>query len=132
MAVAGDLALITSYGENKEAAGRVIDFMQEAEQLKLFNQITGELPCNGNFDPGDLGELARSSWDLLVDPGDGKRTTWPRNYIPTAGVNVIFDLAPRAFDGESPAALEAEYERRNEQYRERNSAQASQFQKYLD
>jgi ABC-type glycerol-3-phosphate transport system substrate-binding protein len=132
VAVAGDLALITSYGENREAAGRVIDFMQAPEQLKLFNQVTGELPCNRNFDPGELSELARASWDLLIDPGDGKKATWPRNYIPTAGVNVIFDLAPRAFDGESPKALQAEYERRNEQYRERNSAQASQFQKYLD
>jgi ABC-type glycerol-3-phosphate transport system substrate-binding protein len=132
VAVAGDLALITSYGQNREAAGRVIDFMQEPAQLRLFNQITGELPCNRNFDPEGLDELARTSWDLLIDPGDGKRATWPRNYIPTAGVNVIFDLAPRAFDGESPKALQAEYERRNEQYRERNSAQASQFQKYLD
>lgn len=132
VAVAGDLALITSYGANREAAGRVIDFMQAPEQLKLFNEITGELPCNANFDPGDLGELARTSWDLLIDPGEGKRTTWPRNYIPTAGVTVIFDLVPRAFDGESPAALRAEYERRNEQYRDRNSAQASQFRKYLD
>jgi len=132
VAVAGDLVLITSYGANREAAGRIVDFMQAPEQLKLFNQITGELPCNRNFDPGELNELARTSWDLLIDPGEGKRATWPRNYIPTAGVNVIFDLAPRAFDGESPQALQAEYERRNEQYRERNSAQASQFQKYLD
>jgi ABC-type glycerol-3-phosphate transport system substrate-binding protein len=132
VAVAGDLVLITSYGKNREAAGRVIDFMQQPAQLKLFNEVTGELPANSNFDPGGLNELARTSWDLLTDPGQGKVATWPRNYIPTAGVNVVFDLAPRAFDGESPKALRAEYERRNEQYRERNSAQASQFQKYLD
>ena len=132
VAVAGDLVLMTAHGENREAAGRVVEFMQEPAQLALFNEVTGELPCNRRFDPDGLGELARASWDLLVEPGDGKVATWPRNYIPTIGVNNVMELAPRAFDGESPAALRAELDGRNAQYRERNSAQASQFQDYLD
>jgi ABC-type glycerol-3-phosphate transport system substrate-binding protein len=131
-AVSGDVVLLTSYGENRDAAGRVVEFMQEPAQLALFNEITGELPCNKQFDPGNLGELARASWDLLNNPGDGKKTTWPRNYVPTVGVNVIFDLAPRAFSGESPDALRAEYDRRMAKYREQNSAEASELQKYLD
>lgn len=131
VAVAGDLALITSYGENKEAAGRVIDFMQEPEQLALFHKTTGELPCNRNFDAAGIGELAGASWDLISNPDD-KPITWPRNYVPTIGVTVIFDLVPRAFEGDSPKTLKAEYTRRNEQYRDRNSAQAEQLQKYLD
>jgi len=132
VAVAGDLVLMTSFGENQEAAGRVVDFMQEPAQLELFNQVTGELPCNRRFDPGKLGELARASWDLLVEPGDGKVATWPRNYIPTIGVANVMELAPRAFDGEDPAQLRADLERRNEQYRERNGAQAAEFRDYLD
>lgn len=131
-AVSADCVLIAQYGENKEAAGRVVDFMQEPAQLKLFNEITGELPCNKRFDPSDLGELARTSWDLLNNPGEGKKTTWPRNYVPTVGVNVVVDLAPRAFSGESPDTLRAEYDKRMERYREQNSAEAEQLQSYLD
>lgn len=132
IAVSANCALITSYGANQAAAGRVIDFMQAPEQLKLFNSITGELPCNRRFDPSDLGTLARQSWDLLIDPGKGKVATWPRNYIPTTGVNVVFDLGPRAFAGEQPAALRAEYDRRMAKWRDQNSAEAEEFAKYLD
>jgi ABC-type glycerol-3-phosphate transport system substrate-binding protein len=132
IAVSANTALMTSYGENKAAAARVIEFMQEPAQLKLFNRITGELPCNRRFDPGELNDLARQSWDLLIDPGPGKVATWPRNYIPTIGVNVVFDLGARAFSGESPDALRAEYDRRTAKWRDQNSAEAAEFARYQD
>lgn len=130
VAAAGDSVLITSYGENKEAAGRVIDFMQEPEQLALFNRITGEMPCNRNFDASDLNELSRADWNLLNNAE--KPPTWPRNYEPTIGVNVIFDLGARAWGGESPDSLRAEYADRMDRYREQNSAEADEFRRYLD
>jgi ABC-type glycerol-3-phosphate transport system substrate-binding protein len=132
VAVAGDLVLMTSYGENKEAAGRVVEFMHEPEQLKLFNRITGELPCNRKFDPSDLGELARTAWDLINDPGDGKIATYPRNYVPTIGVTLPFELGVRPLSGEDPSKVRAEYDKRVAQYRERNSAEVDEFRKYLD
>jgi ABC-type glycerol-3-phosphate transport system substrate-binding protein len=132
VAISANLALFTSYGENKEAAGRIVDFMQEPAQLKLFSDVTGELPCNSKFDPSDLGELARTSWELMTNPGEGKIATWPRNYVPTVGVNIVFDLAPRALEGESPAVLRRDYDERMAKYRDQNSAQAGQLEKFLD
>jgi ABC-type glycerol-3-phosphate transport system substrate-binding protein len=132
VAVAGDLVLITSFGENKEAAGRIVDFMHEQEQLQLFNKITGELPCNSTFDPGSLSELARTSWDLLNNPGEGKVATYPRNYVPTIGVTLPFELGVRPLSGEQPDKVKAEYDRRVEQYRDQNSAEVAEFRKYLD
>jgi ABC-type glycerol-3-phosphate transport system substrate-binding protein len=131
VAVSGNLVLFTSYGENKEAAGRIVDFMQEPAQLKLFSDITGELPCNSKFDASGLSEIPRTAWNLMNDPGEGKVVTWPRNYVPTVGVNIVFDLAPRAFDGESASVLRADYDERMEKYRDQNSAQAAQLEKYL-
>ena len=132
VAVSGNLVLFTSYGENREAAGRIVGFMQEPAQLKLFAEITGELPCNSRFDASDLGEIPRTAWDLMNDPGDEKIVTWPRNYVPTVGVNIVFDLGPRALAGESADVLRAEYDERMEKYRDQNSAQAGQLEKYLD
>lgn len=132
VAVSGNVVLLTSYGENREAAGKIVDFMQEPAQLELFSETTGELPCNRNFDPSGLGEIPRTAWDLMNDPGDGKVVTWPRNHVPTVGVNIVFDLAPRAFAGESAAVLRREYDERMEKYRDQNSAQAAQLEKYLD
>jgi ABC-type glycerol-3-phosphate transport system substrate-binding protein len=132
VAVSGNLVLFTSYGENREAAGRIVDFMQEPAQLELFSDITGELPCNSKFDASGLSEIPRTAWDLMNDPGEGKIVTWPRNYVPTVGVNIVFDLAPRAFNGESAAVLRADYDERMEKYRDQNSAQAAQLEKYLD
>jgi ABC-type glycerol-3-phosphate transport system substrate-binding protein len=132
VAVAGDVVLITSYGENKEAAGRVIDFMQEQEQMQLFNKITGELPCNSSFDPSGLSELASASWNLLNNPGEGKIATYPRNYVPTIGVTLPFELGARPLSGEDPDKVRAEWDRRTAEYRDQNSAEAAEFQKYLD
>jgi ABC-type glycerol-3-phosphate transport system substrate-binding protein len=132
VAVSGNCALMTSYGENEDAAAKVIEFMQEPEQLKLFNRITGEMPCNRNFDPSDLNDIARQSWDLLINPGEGKVATWPRNYIPTIGVNVVFDLGVRAWSGEKPETLRAEYDRRTEKWRDQNAAEARELARYLD
>ncbi len=131
-AVAGDLVLMSSYGENKEAAGRVIEFMHEPEQLKLFSRITGELPCDRKFDPSELGELASTAWDLINNPGDGKIATYPRNYVPTIGVTLPFELGVRPLSGEAPDKVRAEYDKRVEQYRERNRAEVAEFRKYLD
>jgi len=132
IAVSGNLLLMTSYGENHEAAGRIVDFMQEPEQLQLFSRITGELPCNRNFDPSDLGELERTAWGLMTDPGPGKVVTWPRDRMPTVGADVIWELGPKAFTGESPAKLRAAYQDRFDRYRERNSAQMEEYRKYVD
>lgn len=132
IAVSGDLLLMTSYGQNQEAAGRIAEFMQEPEQLQLFARITGELPCNRNFDPGNLGELERTAWKLLNDPGPGKVATWPRNRLPTVGVDVIWELGPKAFSGEDPAKLRSAYDERMERYRDRNSAQVDQYKRFLD
>ncbi|HEX2161212.1 MAG TPA: ABC transporter substrate-binding protein [Thermoleophilaceae bacterium] len=132
IAVSGNLLLMTSYGENKEAAGRILDFMQEPEQLQLFSRITGELPCNRNFDPSELGELERTAWRLMTNPGEGKIVTWPRDRMPVVGADVTWELGPRAFAGESPAALRAAYQRRMERYREQNSAQIDEYKKYVD
>jgi ABC-type glycerol-3-phosphate transport system substrate-binding protein len=132
VAVAGDLALVTSYGKNQEAAGRVIEFMQEPAQLQMFSEVTGEMPCNRNFDPSNLGALEQDTWKLLNDPGPGKVATWPRNYMPTVGVDVIWELGPKAFAGESTAKLQTAYTDRMARYREQNGAQVEQYKKYLD
>jgi ABC-type glycerol-3-phosphate transport system substrate-binding protein len=132
IAVSGNLLLMTSYGENKEAAGRIADFMQEPEQLQLFAKITGELPCNRNFDPSGLGELERTAWRLMTNPGPGKVVTWPRDRMPTVSVDVIWELGPKAFTGESPAALRSAYTARLERYREQNSAQMEVYKQYVD
>jgi ABC-type glycerol-3-phosphate transport system substrate-binding protein len=132
IAVSGNLMLMTSYGENHQAAGRIADFMQEPEQLQLFSRTTGELPCNRNFDPSDLGELERTAWRLMTDPGPGKVVTWPRDRMPTVGADVTWELGPKAFSGESPAKLRAAYQDRFDRYREQNSAQIEEYKKYVD
>jgi sn-glycerol 3-phosphate transport system substrate-binding protein len=132
IAVSGNLLLITSHGENKEAAGRIADFMQEPEQLQLFAKITGEFPCNRNFDPSDLGELERTAWRQMTNPGPDKVVTWPRDRMPTVGVDVVFELGPKAFDGESPAALRKAFTERLARYREQNSAQMEVYEQYVD
>ena len=106
--------------------------MQEQEQLQLFNKITGELPCNRTFDPGNLSELARASWDLLNNPGEGKIATYPRNFVPTIGVTLPFELGVLPLSGEAPDKVRAEYDKRVERYRDQNSAQVAEFRKYLD
>jgi hypothetical protein len=45
---------------------------------------------------------------------------------------VIFELGPKAFAGESPAALREAYTERLARYREQNSAQMEVYRQYVD
>lgn len=123
-----NVVVMTSFGENKRAAGRILDFIEQPEQLGLLSDTTGLLPSNRRFDPGYLSEQPRRAWDLATK--SSKPATWPYSYVPPYGPEVVARLAVEAFAGESPKRLRAEYRRQMEHFQTTNDIYA--LNKYLD
>ncbi len=129
-AVAGDILMFTSYGEDQEGSADLCDFLMETPQLQMFNKITGEFPCNRNFDSSGLERLPSEAWDLLTssDPAP----VWIHNFMPRAQVTALYDLGPRSVKGEDPDSIRAGYEKRMKTFQEQNAAEASLVQQFVD
>jgi ABC-type glycerol-3-phosphate transport system substrate-binding protein len=126
---ASDTLQITSYGANKEAAGKLITYMLEPDQLKLFHDTTGVFLGSRAFDAAGLDPLPRAAWDLITQ---GEPTPWwPANYVTQTTIGSQFDIAPKAVAGEDPAKVLKEYNQRQVEWRTQNQAQASLVEKYL-
>ena len=128
-AVAADLLMMTSYGANKPAAAKFLTWLQEPAQLALFNQTTGEFPCNTKFDASHLPPLPKQAWDLLTK---SKPTpTWAHNYIPREHVAILYDIGPKSVGGAAPAAIRKEYVQKMDAWRSGSTAEVQLLQKFV-
>lgn len=128
--VAGSGFEMTSYGANKEAAGRFLEFQHEPEQLALFWELTGNLPCNRNFDPSVLDPFNAAVWDLF---GTDPSPFWWEEHITSTHIGIIFDIGPSIISGRGDAnSLVQDYDARCAEARERNRPEAELLAQYLD
>lgn len=129
-AVAGSGIVMTSYGDNKEAAGSLLRFMQAGPQLDLFNEVTGELPCNRSFDSARLKGIHAQQWELFSQ--DDPAPWWPTENVDPAHVQIWIDLGPRIVGGDSPETVRAAYAERIAANREKDAATTEIMEKYAE
>lgn len=128
--VTGSGFQMTSYGENKEAAGQFIEFQHEPDQLALFWELTGNLPCNQNFDPTVLDPFNAGVWELFsTEP----TPFWWEEHITSTHIGIIFDIGPAIISGAGDADSYIEdYDSRCVDARERNAPEAELLGQYLE
>lgn len=99
----GDTVLVMEYGESKEAAGRILEFIHQPEQTQLWWELTHSLPPDARFDASVLPEPARRIWDLILEnPGDPYSLWWPNNFPPLAiTLTYAYDIMPSLLSGAS-------------------------------
>jgi ABC-type glycerol-3-phosphate transport system substrate-binding protein len=129
VAVAGTCLQMTSYGENKEAAGKLLTFTQQPEQLALFNELTREFPCNRRFDASNLPEVSQSLWDMIrsADP----EPIWPHGFMAPEQVSAVWELGQKLVAGADPEDIRKEYGTRLETFRDRNKPGVEVLQGFL-
>jgi ABC-type glycerol-3-phosphate transport system substrate-binding protein len=133
LAVAGSGLMMTNYGENKDAAGKLIDYMHEAEQLTLFNDLTGELPADKRFDASGLGGLSAKLLGLIKEPPSGSApATWVHDEVSGTQLVAIWDTARSVLAGKSADEARSDLEDRLEKYRSQNEAEVRVMERYAD
>ncbi len=81
----GDPLLITSYGDDPEAAGKLIEFLHQPEQVDLWWQLTRSLPADDRLDSSQLEAAPKATWDLVMERQDDLYSLWwPDNFYPIA------------------------------------------------
>jgi ABC-type glycerol-3-phosphate transport system substrate-binding protein len=130
VAVSADAYFITNYGKNQGAAGKVFEYINRPETLALFHHITGEFPCNKQFDASALTGLPRTAWDIIAhaDP----QPFWPHNFVPEEYFDIQYDIAPKLIAGASPTSIRQEFDKRISDFRSRSAAEIQVFTKYMD
>jgi ABC-type glycerol-3-phosphate transport system substrate-binding protein len=128
-AAGGSGFAMTAYGEGKETAARLMEFLHEPEQIELFVDTTGELPCNSSFDPAGLPRLKRESWEFITDPDNPP--DWPHNYEPRAHFDLLLAMGQKLVAGETPASVKQQYAEGLERYRDRNPAEVRLLEEFV-
>jgi ABC-type glycerol-3-phosphate transport system substrate-binding protein len=121
------------YGDNKEAAGALVEFMHQPEQITLFNELTGELPANRNFDAANLGALQRELFTLQSEGMPGEPgTVWPHDAISGTHLTTIWDAAREILAGEGPSQVRTRLAQRVQEYQDQNPSEIEALTKYAD
>jgi ABC-type glycerol-3-phosphate transport system substrate-binding protein len=133
LAVAGSGLMMTNYGENKEAAGKLIDYMHKPEQLTLFNEVTGELPADKRFNASGLSPLTVKLLGLIKEPPPGSApATWVHDEVSGTQLVAIWDTARSVLAGKSADEARSDLETRLEKYRSQNKAEVRVMERYAD
>lgn len=123
----GSGLIMTSYGDNKEAAGKLTDFMMEQAQLDLWVESTGALPCNREYDPSSLDPFRLRLWELFQS--EPEPFWWEENVTP-GHVDFFLQTAPQIAGDVSPDQMRAKYSAAMEQLREKPETKV--LAKYVD
>jgi hypothetical protein len=123
--------MMTEYGENKEAAGRLMQYISQLPQLELWYETTGEMPGNDRFDEvaGELPPLEKQSWDFIAhsDP----EPIWPHDYSTFTLVEDLHAVQLKLMEGKGVDACKAELAERIERAREENQAQTQSLERFI-
>lgn len=130
MAAAGTGIVMTSFAENPEGAGELLKFLHEPAQLKMFNEITGELPCDDRFDASGLGPMAAKTWDLMNgDPAP----FWVHDFMHFDVIfSIVYPMSQEVVAGISAKDVKAHYDREVKAWRDGNPDAMVRAQGFFD
>jgi raffinose/stachyose/melibiose transport system substrate-binding protein len=124
---------VTTWSEQKEAAGAFMAFMQTPERLSAFYEATGNFPASSNWDPSQVtSETDRQMLDWLEEKGD---VYWAANYTPVdLDVNATFVAFQKMMAGEYTSAdqMAQVYQDVIEKFREANPQVIENFESWLE
>lgn len=130
MIVEGSGVTVTAYGSSPEAAARILEFLHQPEQLRLFNETTGEVPADRRFDPEALSPLLRRAVEIVRD--SDPEPFWPGDYTASGTIfDVKIPVAQRVIASDMSAADAVRlYVEEMEAWREANAPQVEQMDRF--
>ena len=105
----GDVLLVTSYDDNPEAAGEILKFIHQPEQLELWWKLTNSMPADDRLDESLLTPNAKKVLDFIKErKSDPFSLWWNSQYYPPApgfrfNYGILADMVAGKTDGDGAA-----------------------------